>query len=70
MEYCVCQNKDGEMFIQSRGERENMLSVLIDSGQPIPTFVIKAFDNEVAAKMFVIEQQAINSLLDKTLSQQ
>lgn len=47
-----------------------MLSVLIDSGQPIPTFVIKAFDNEVAAKMFVIEQQAINSLLDKTLSQQ
>lgn len=70
MMYCVCQNKDGEMFIQSRAERENMLSVLMDIEQAIPTFVIKTFDNEVEAKLFVVEQQAINSLIDKTLNQQ
>ena len=68
MEWLVCKNKkDGDLFMQSRIEREYMLNVLMDVEQEICSVVVKQFltVDEAGDYLFEIEQanKLINSII-------
>jgi len=65
--WLVCQNKDGFLFIQSRTEREMMLSVLTELENGVPSYVVKSFSTEQQAEDYVLEMFNINSLINKTI---
>jgi len=68
MEWLVCKNKkDGDLFMQSRIEREYMLNVLMDVEQEICSIVVKQFltVDEADDYLFEITQadKLINSII-------
>jgi hypothetical protein len=67
MQWCVCKNIDGEMFIQSRMEREIMLDALIAMSVTPPTFVIKTFDTKEEAISYVANIHCVDKLINKII---
>ncbi len=67
MQWCVCQTKSGELFVQSRPERERMLDVLIELQADIPHFVIKTFDTQKQAEDYVAEMTRINKIINQII---
>jgi hypothetical protein len=66
MPYCICLDKTTfEMIIMTRLEREQMISVLLDLKQPIPSFVIAVIESYPEAKKFIQEIKRINNLIDE-----
>jgi len=65
MEWLVCQNKDGELFIQSQPERDNMMNTLFDLMAEIPTFVVKRFNTKEEAICYVANIHFVNKLINK-----
>lgn len=68
MEWLVCKNKkDGDLFMQSRIEREYMLNVLMDVEQEVCSIVVKQFltVDEAGDYLFEITQadKLINSII-------
>jgi hypothetical protein len=65
--WLVCKSKDGHLFIQSRIEREMMLSILTEFENGVPSYVVKSFATEEQAENYVLEMFEINSLINKTI---
>jgi len=65
--WLVCQSRDGHLFIQSRMEREMMLSILTEFENGVPSYVIKSFATEQQAENYVLEMFEIDLLINKTI---
>lgn len=65
MTYCICLDKRTfEMSIMTRLEREQMLSVLMDLKQPIPSFVIAIRNDFQEAKKYIQDIKLVNNVID------
>lgn len=64
-EWLVCEAKGGELFLQSRIEREWMLAILRDIGRLPMSFVVKRFYDMDEAIAYIHEMNYVNSLIDK-----
>lgn len=64
MSWLVCSDRDGNLYIMTRQERETMLSVLMDAGKEIPHFVVKVFDGNEDAIKYIQSINEINNLLN------
>lgn len=63
--WCVCSDKEGFLSIQSRAERETMISVLIDCKKDVPNFVVKVFLKKSDAENYIFEINKVNNLIKK-----
>lgn len=63
--YCVCSDREGNLSIMTASEREQMLSVLMDLQQEIPTHVVKRCDTEAEAQDYVKGINQANDLLNR-----
>lgn len=61
--WCVCANKDGDLSLMTRSERETMLDVLMDIKADIPSFVIKVFDHKEDAELYIKNMNGVNKTL-------
>ena len=52
------------MTVMTRPEREQMIAVLMDLKQPIPSFVIALRDDYQAAKKYIQDIKSVNNLID------
>lgn len=65
--YCVCIDKaTGDLFVQERNERDNMISVLVDLKQPIPSWVLRVKDTKDEADQLVKDIIDANEMIEKT----
>jgi len=49
----------------TRPEREQMISVLLDLKQPIPSFVIALRDSYQEAKKYIQDIKSVNNIIDE-----
>lgn len=64
MIWCVCLGKDGSLTVLSRSERESMLTILMDIGSEIPSFVVKTFDEKQEAEEYIKRIENINQIIE------
>lgn len=65
--HCVCIDKaTGDLFVQERSERDNMISVLIDLKQTIPSWVLRVKDTKEEADQLVKDILDANEMIEKT----
>lgn len=62
--WCVCSNRDGYLSLMTRDERELMLSVLMDLKVPIPTYVVKVFEEKEDAEKYIRDINNTNDIID------
>jgi len=67
--WLVCQDMEGQLFVQSKIEREHELlfCVLCDWGIYTPSYVVKSFATEQQAENYVLEMFEIDLLINKTI---
>lgn len=64
MQFLVSKNKtDGSLFIETRGERETRISVLLDLGSWIPSVVLKGFESYEEALIYKQEQERVDGII-------
>ena len=65
MQYLAVRLKGEEyLFTQSRSERDNQNSVLIDEGKQIQTIVVRVFDTLHDANKYCININSITGILN------
>jgi hypothetical protein len=66
-EYLVCKFRTGGLFIQTRTQRETMISVLVDMKMPVTSMVLKTFDSGEAAEKYKSEIELVDTALNSIL---